>query len=81
MLIDCDSCEVRDVACDDCVVSVLLGTPQVPRAEPSARPYVRSFDPEERAALQVLADHGLIPPLRLAGPEDGDAAAPACHAV
>ena len=37
MLIDCDTCTVRDIACDDCVVGVLLGTPTVPaRATPSA---------------------------------------------
>lgn len=55
MIIDCDRCEMRDVACGDCVVSVLLGPPEL-------RP---GFDAEERAALGVLADSGLVPPLRL----------------
>jgi hypothetical protein len=57
MIIDCDRCTMRDLACDDCVVSFLLGPPG------SAR---EGFDPEEQAALGVLADSGLVPPLRLA---------------
>ena len=28
MIIDCDSCEMRNIACDDCVVSVLLAAPR-----------------------------------------------------
>ncbi len=54
MLIDCDTCEVRGLACGDCVVSVLLGPP--PGLE---------LDAAERAAIDVLADVGLVPPLRL----------------
>ena len=27
LVIDCDTCEVRGLACDDCVISVLLGAP------------------------------------------------------
>ena len=27
MLIDCEKCEVRNVGCADCVVSVMLGDP------------------------------------------------------
>ena len=54
MVIDCDTCEVRGAACADCVVSVLLGPPaELLLEEP------------ERAALHVLADVGLVPPLRL----------------
>lgn len=53
MLIDCDRCDVRGLACSDCVVSVLLG--------PSGQ-----LDGEERHAIGVLADAGLVPPLRLA---------------
>jgi len=74
MLIDCDTCVVRDVACHDCVVGVLLGTPTVPArtaadagrapAEPGD-PLPVEFGPVERRALEVLADHGLIPRLRL----------------
>jgi hypothetical protein len=56
MLIDCATCEMRDVACDDCVISVLLGSP--PEVEP-----VHLAD-ETTAALRHLADGGLVPPLR-----------------
>lgn len=56
MIIDCDDCTMRDLACQDCVVSVLLGPPGAVRD---------GFDAEETAALGVLADSGLIPPLRL----------------
>ena len=56
MIIDCDMCTMRDIACTDCVVSVLLGPPGAVQD---------GFDAEERAALGVLADSGLVPPLRL----------------
>lgn len=73
VLIDCDTCVVRDVACADCVVGVLLGTPAVPEREPTAPaepgdPLPVEFGPVERRALEVLADHGLIPRLRLVPP-------------
>lgn len=53
VVIDCDSCAMRMLACGDCVVSVLLG------AVPG------EFEAAERRALDVLADSGLVPPLRL----------------
>jgi hypothetical protein len=53
MIIDCDTCEVRGLACDDCVVSVLLGGRQP------------ELDEGEQAAIDVLAESGLVPPLRL----------------
>ena len=55
MLIDCDSCAVRDLACGDCVVTVLLG----PRAG------IVELDSAEQVALGALAGGGLLPPLRL----------------
>lgn len=55
MHIDCDSCTARGPACGDCVVSVLLGAP----------PEGVYVDETERTALAVLADCGLVPPLRL----------------
>jgi hypothetical protein len=55
VLIDCDSCEVRGLACGDCVVTALLGSP----------PEGVLLDEEERRALEVLAGSGLVPPLRL----------------
>ena len=55
MLIDCDGCAVRDLACDDCVVTVLLGAP----------PGGVEVDDVERRALDALADSGLVPRLQL----------------
>jgi hypothetical protein len=52
MIIDCDGCQMRDLACDDCVVTFLL--------EP-----VEGLGSAERSALAVLADGGLVPPLRM----------------
>lgn len=56
MIIDCDSCEVRGLQCDDCVVSALLGGPP------------GEIDDAEVAALDALAGSGLVPPLRLVVP-------------
>jgi hypothetical protein len=50
--IDCDDCAVRGPGCRDCVVSVILGVPE-------------TLLDDERAALEVLADAGLAPRLRL----------------
>jgi hypothetical protein len=55
VIIDCDSCEVRGLACGDCVVTALLGAP----------PGGMEIDEGERAAIDALADSGLVPPLRL----------------
>jgi hypothetical protein len=55
VIIDCDSCEVRGLACGDCVVTALLGAP----------PSGVELDEAERSALDALADSGLVPPLRL----------------
>jgi hypothetical protein len=55
MLIDCDRCAVRGVACSDCVVTALLGVP----------PDGVRLDDTERRALAALAAGGLVPPLRL----------------
>ncbi len=70
MIIECDSCEVRGHACGDCVIGVLLGTPE-PRLSgaegldvPSGAPIVQLDAPEQRA-LDVLAEQGLVPRLRL----------------
>lgn len=71
MLIDCDDCAVRDLACGDCVVTVLLaGTATASDPEGSDRPLgpaIRGVevDDGERRALAVLADSGLVPRLRL----------------
>ncbi|MHA6525476.1 hypothetical protein [Tessaracoccus sp. G1721] len=57
--VDCTTCTVRGAACADCVISVLLGPPEV------------GFEDSEQRALIVLADAGLVPPLRLNAPDEG----------
>ncbi|BBY20003.1 hypothetical protein [Mycobacterium stomatepiae] len=52
VVIDCDDCAARGPGCRDCVVSVLLGVPE-------------TLLHDERAALEVLAEAGLAPRLRL----------------
>ena len=52
VVIDCDDCAVRGPGCGDCVVSVILGVPE-------------TLLHDERAALEVLAEVGLAPRLRL----------------
>ena len=51
---------MRALACDDCVVTVLLGPPPE-----------LAFDDDERRALDILAEGGLVPPLRMVRPEPG----------
>lgn len=58
MLIDCDRCDARPSACADCVMGVLLGAPS-----DAATPV--TLEAPERRALDVLADQGLVPRLRL----------------
>ncbi len=66
-MIDCDRCAMQNTsACDDCVVSVLLSTGDLPVKLSQA----------ESSALEALAGEGLVPRLRLL-PRDGGAAAAA----
>ncbi|MCW2798624.1 MAG: hypothetical protein JWQ70_96 [Aeromicrobium sp.] len=59
VVVDCDRCLVRSPgACGDCIVTVLLGSP----------PAGIEIDAQEMAALEVLADAGCVPPLRLVTP-------------
>ena len=71
--IDCDDCAVRGHGCQDCVISVLLGVPETLLAD-------------ERQALEVLADAGLAPRLRLVpihrrGTQTGSHSGRECHAA
>jgi hypothetical protein len=59
MIIDCDHCEVRNIACDDCVVSVLLAAPPAPDTGDI------EWGEDESGALRALAAEGLVPPLRM----------------
>ena len=61
MLIDCETCVARDIACGECVVTVLLSAPPASGGEG-----LTELGTEERAAIAVLAGSGLVPPLRLA---------------
>lgn len=61
MVIDCESCELANIACSECVVSVLLGPPDGIALTPVAA----EVADEHLAAIAVLADSGLVPPLRL----------------
>lgn len=62
VVVDCDRCLVRSPsACGDCVVTFLLGAP----------PAGIEIDADEMAALGVLSDAGLTPPLRLVTPVAG----------
>ena len=64
MVIDCGRCVMRGTSCQECVITVLGpdqahgGAPDVPH----------QLDPAELRAMRVLADAGLVPPLRLALP-------------
>ncbi len=65
MIVDCDGCVMRDVACGDCVVTFLLGPPA-------------GLGSVEQVALAALADGGLVPPLRMrAAADDRPRASPA----
>jgi hypothetical protein len=53
MIIDCDSCVMREIACKDCVVSVFISSP-------------RNLDDENAGVIDLLASRGMVPPLRYA---------------
>jgi hypothetical protein len=69
VLIDCDRCEMRDIACADCVVGVLMsGEHAGGDTAPENGAPAREIGEPERRALHTLAAAGLVPPLRLAVP-------------
>jgi hypothetical protein len=55
MIVDCDRCEVRGGACQDCVITVLLGSP----------PSGVELGSPERSELDTLAEAGMAPRLQL----------------
>jgi hypothetical protein len=69
MLIDCDSCLAKDIACDDCVITVLFN-------EGLLTDRVVNLDQDEADALAALADAGLLPQLRLVPPSADTTVAP-----
>ena len=54
MIIDCDSCSLRDLACKDCVVSFFLN-----KSEDCVDLSNQTAD-----ALVLLSSRGIVPPLR-----------------
>ncbi len=66
MIVDCDRCEVRGVACQDCVITVLLG----------ALPGGVELDGTEQLALDTLAEAGMLPRLQLVDRDDFDQTTP-----
>ena len=67
MLIDCERCVMRDIACADCVVTALLRLPGQPghAGHPGRSAEIGEA---ERRALRVLADAKLVSPLRMREP-------------
>jgi hypothetical protein len=57
MIIDCHSCPVRDVHCDDCMVTALLAPPTALLAPQRAE---LGLDPAERAAVSRFVAAGLV---------------------
>ena len=57
MIIDCDSCVMRQIACGDCVVSVLLDIKPAPGKN-------AELSNADKAAINNLSSVGLLPPLR-----------------
>ncbi len=56
MAVECRTCPVRELRCDDCMVPVLLSLTEHP-----ARPDT-TLDAEERAAVTRLVRAGLVDP-------------------
>jgi hypothetical protein len=61
MMIDCESCTARPVACGDCVVTFMT----IGHAAPVVAADGIELDSAEQRALGVLAASGLVPPLRM----------------
>ncbi|MCX6454295.1 MAG: hypothetical protein NTV53_04935 [Actinobacteria bacterium] len=57
MMIDCQTCTMREISCSDCVVTVLLNITSSPASEISKN---------QISAISVLSEKGLVPPLRYA---------------
>jgi hypothetical protein len=55
MIIDCDTCTMREIACHDCVISSLLLLPLADIAQVSDRTV---------EAIELLSSRGIVAPLR-----------------
>ncbi|NMN94857.1 hypothetical protein FGL95_07390 [Nocardiaceae bacterium YC2-7] len=77
VIVDCNECAVRGTACAECVVTVLLGPPALPRhphAPTTGGTERFRFDQEEQDAIAVLAEAGMVPVLRLVSVRNSSAA-------
>ncbi|MSV88030.1 MAG: hypothetical protein F2519_00425 [Actinobacteria bacterium] len=59
MKINCDTCVMKNLACGECVISVLLEIT-------SEGALVQDISENQVQAISVLAENGLVPPLRFA---------------
>lgn len=51
MIIDCDTCVVREIACKDCVVTFLLAP-------------IEDVSDQTADAIELLSSRGIVPPMR-----------------
>ena len=74
MLIDCQRCIMRNIACSDCVVSTLLATPE------SALPHLSQLNQLNQVsevsegtaeAIELLSSRGILRPIRFLGLAQG----------
>jgi len=59
MIITCDSCAVRDIGCNDCVLTYLLSTP---KKDPIAQ--ICEIPDSTAEAIDLLSSRGIVRPLR-----------------
>lgn len=67
MIIDCDSCIVREIACHDCVVSsILTAKPVDAHKHDVSEVEITEVEitEDEKAVIALLSSRGLVPPLR-----------------
>jgi hypothetical protein len=57
MIINCQTCVMREIACGDCVISVLLEIKPLPGKN-------AELTKGDEAAINLLSNAGLVPPLR-----------------
>ncbi|WP_125932397.1 hypothetical protein [Candidatus Planktophila lacus] len=59
MIITCDSCAVRDIGCNDCVLTFLLSTPKKDQ-----RSEICEIPDTTAEAIDLLSSRGIVRPLR-----------------
>jgi hypothetical protein len=67
MIIDCNSCVMRQISCADCVVTVLLNiSSNSPAKGEGSKKNLTKLSKNQESAINNLASAGLVPPLRFA---------------